>query len=216
MTPFLQLTGIAAPLPMSNVNTDMIIPVSFCNVLDKASCGVGLFRNLAHLADGTPNPDFVLNRPSYREASILIGGENFGCGSSREHAPWALAARGIRCVIASGFADIFSNNSFNNGILLIRLPAAVVETLMHDVANDAPNRLVVDLQAQTITRANGATICFDIDATRRHDLLHGLDDIDKTIASEQEIDQFEVAYAPTCAGLASLCGAAPCLDRGDA
>src|SRR5271167_1871151 len=177
MEPFKTLAGVAAPLPMINVDTDMIIPKQFLKTIKRTGLGSALFHEMRTRADGSPNPDFVLNKPAYKSAKILVAGANFGCGSSREHAPWALLDFGIRCVIAPSFADIFYNNSFKNGILPIRLPQEQVDQLLEDAAKGANAVLSVDLQTQEITRPDGAKIAFDVEPFRKHCLLNGLDDI---------------------------------------
>jgi 3-isopropylmalate/(R)-2-methylmalate dehydratase small subunit len=191
MDKFTILTGIAAPLPMINVDTDKIIPARYLKTIARTGLGKSLFNELRYRPDGAENPDFVLNQPAYRKATILIAGENFGCGSSREHAPWALMDFGIRCVIASSFADIFYNNCFQNGLLPIKLPPAVVAALMEDAKKGANARLTIDLAKQTITQPDGATVSFEIDAFRKHCLLNGLDDIGLTLQKDQAIAGFE-------------------------
>jgi len=192
MEAFTKLTGIAAPLPMANVDTDKIIPARFLKTIARTGLGKSLFANLRYKEDGSENPDFVLNQEPYRHAEILIAHENFGCGSSREHAPWALLDFGIRCVIAPDFADIFHNNSFKNGILPVRLPRAVCDQLMEDAKLGANARLTVDLERQVVVRPNGEEIPFEIDPLRRHLLLNGLDDIGQTLQQVTAIDGFEV------------------------
>ena len=191
MDKFTTLTGIAAPLPMINVDTDKIIPKQYLKIVDRAGLGKALFDELRYKPDGSENPDFVLNQPAYRQAKILVAGENFGCGSSREHAPWALMDFGIRCVIASSFADIFYGNSFKNGMLLIKLPQAIVNELMDDAKKGANARLSVDLASQTITRPDGGTVKFDLDPFLKDCLLNGLDDIGITMKKESKIAAFE-------------------------
>ncbi|EFH09697.1 3-isopropylmalate dehydratase small subunit [Pseudoroseomonas cervicalis] len=191
MDAFTTLTGIAAPLPMANVDTDKIIPARFLKTIARTGLGKSLFANLRYREDGSENPDFVLNQEPYRQAEILIAHENFGCGSSREHAPWALLDFGIRCVIAPDFADIFHNNSFKNGILPVRLPRAVCDQLMEDAKLGANARITVDLQEQVVVRPNGEKIPFEIDPLRRHLLLNGLDDIGQTMQRAPAIDGFE-------------------------
>jgi len=191
MQKFTKLTGVAAPLEIMNVDTDMIIPKQYLKTIARTGLGKGLFSELRYLEDGSENPDFVLNRPAYRKAEILIAGENFGCGSSREHAPWALIDFGIRCVIAPSFADIFFNNCFQNGLLPIKLPPAVVAELQEDAKKGANARLTVDLAKQTITRPDGSTVAFEVDAFRQHCLLNGLDDIGLTLQKDQAIAGFE-------------------------
>jgi len=191
MDKFTTLTGIAAPLPMINVDTDKIIPKQHLKTVERTGLGKALFEELRYRDDGSENPDFVLNQPAYRSAKILVAGENFGCGSSREHAPWALMDFGIKCVIASSFADIFYNNSFKNGMLLIKLPPKVVNELMDDAKKGANARLTVDLPSQTITRPDGEKVHFEIDSTLKHNLLNGLDDIGLTMQKEAQIASFE-------------------------
>jgi 3-isopropylmalate/(R)-2-methylmalate dehydratase small subunit len=191
MDKFTTLTGVAAPLPMINVDTDKIIPKQHLKTVERTGLGKALFEELRYRDDGSENPDFVLNQPAYRQAKILIAGENFGCGSSREHAPWALMDFGIRCVIASSFADIFYNNSFKNGMLLIKLPQAIVNELMDDAKKGANARLTVDLAEQTITRPDGGKVKFDIDPFLKECLLNGLDDIGLTLKKESKIAAYE-------------------------
>jgi 3-isopropylmalate/(R)-2-methylmalate dehydratase small subunit len=191
MEKFTQLTGIAAPLPMINVDTDKIIPKQHLKTIERHGLGKALFEELRYDRDGSERPDFVLNQPGYRNAQILITGENFGCGSSREHAPWALLDFGIRAVIAPSFADIFYTNSFKNGILLIRLPQQVCDQLMDDARKGANARLSIELASQTITRPGGETIRFEIDPFRKQLLLEGFDEISLTLRKERMIDKFE-------------------------
>ena len=191
MQPFTTLTGIAAPLPMANVDTDKIIPARFLKSISRSGFGKNLFANMRYGEDGSENPDFVLNQEPYRKAEVLIAHENFGCGSSREHAPWALLDFGIRCVIAPDFADIFHNNCFKNGILPVRLPREVCEKLMDDARLGANARLTVDLERQVVVRPNGEEIPFEVDPFRRHLLLNGLDDIGQTLQHAAAIDAFE-------------------------
>ncbi|GAN77053.1 3-isopropylmalate dehydratase small subunit [Acidisphaera rubrifaciens] len=195
MDKFTTLTAVAAPLPLANVDTDKIIPARFLKTIKRSGLGVHLFDTLRYDADGAERPDFVLNREPYRGAQILIAHENFGCGSSREHAPWALLDFGIRCVIAPDFADIFYNNCFKNGILPVRLPRDVCDALMGDAALGGNARLTVDLQRQVVVRPNGEEIGFEIDPFRRHSLLEGLDDIGQTLAHAASIDGYEAARA---------------------
>ncbi len=191
MDKFTKLTGVAAPLSMINVDTDMIIPKQFLKTIKRTGLGRHLFDEMRFGADGSENPNFVLNRPAYRSASILVSGENFGCGSSREHAPWALLDFGIRCIIAPSFADIFYNNCFKNGILPIALPNEQVELLLDDAERGANAVLTVDLEQQLITGPDGGSITFAIDPFRRHCLLNGLDDIGLTLQQIVAIDAFE-------------------------
>jgi 3-isopropylmalate/(R)-2-methylmalate dehydratase small subunit len=191
MQKFTQLTGIAAPMPMINVDTDRIIPKQYLKTIKRTGLGRYLFDELRRDLSGKENPDFVLNKPAYRKAEILVAGKNFGCGSSREHAPWALMDFGIRCVIASSFADIFYNNCFKNGILPLVLPQAEVDKLMSDAEKGANARLTVDLAKQEVTRPNGEVIRFDLDPFRKDCLLNGLDDIGLTMAKAPAIDSYE-------------------------
>jgi 3-isopropylmalate/(R)-2-methylmalate dehydratase small subunit len=191
MTPFTTLTGSAAPLNMANVDTDKIIPARFLKTIKRSGLGVHLFASLRYNDDESEKPDFVLNQPKYRHAEILIAGENFGCGSSREHAPWALLDFGIRCVIAPSFADIFHGNCFKNGILPIALPQAVCEQLMADAAMGDNARLTINLAEQVVIRPDGTKIPFEVDAFRKHCLLNGLDDIGLTLAHEAAITTYE-------------------------
>ena len=188
---FNTLSGIAAPLPMVNVDTDMIIPKQHLKTIERSGLGQFLFDDDRYLPEGGENPDFVLNKPAYREAKILVAGANFGCGSSREHAPWALLDFGIRCLIAPSFADIFYNNCFKNGILPILLADAEVALLMADAERGANATLTVDLAGQEITRPDGEVIAFDIDPFRKHCLLEGLDDIGLSLQKAGRIDDFE-------------------------
>jgi len=191
MDGFTKLTGVAAPLAMINVDTDMIIPKQFLKTIKRTGLGRHLFDEMRYRPDGTENPDFVLNRLPYRHASILVSGENFGCGSSREHAPWALLDFGIRCVIAPSFADIFYNNCFKNGILPIALPQEQVELLLDDAGRGANAVITIDLEQGEITGPDGGRISFSIDPFRRHCLLNGLDDIGLTLQQAGAIDTFE-------------------------
>jgi len=195
MTPFTTLSGIAAPMPLVNIDTDMIIPKQYLKTILRTGLGVALFDEMRYNPDGSEKPDFVLNQPQYRQASILVAGENFGCGSSREHAPWAIADFGIRCVISTSFADIFYNNCFKNGILPIALPEAERDLCMKDAEKGANARIEVDLAAQTITLSDGQVITFDIDPFRKHCLLNGLDDIGLTMEKAASIDAYEDAAA---------------------
>jgi 3-isopropylmalate/(R)-2-methylmalate dehydratase small subunit len=204
MEKFAVLTGAAAPLNMANVDTDKIIPARFLKTIKRSGLGVHLFSNLRYNEDGSEKPDFVLNQPKYRQAEILVAGENFGCGSSREHAPWALLDFGIRCVIAPSFADIFHGNCFKNGILPIALPQAVCEQLMADAALGSNARLTVDLERQVVVRPDGGEIAFEVDAFRKHCLLNGLDDIGLTLEHEAAIDAYETkipAWRPAISGV---------------
>lgn len=191
MEPFKTLSGIAAPLDRRNVDTDQIIPKQFLKRIERTGYGEFLFFDWRYREDGSPNPSFGLNAPELRAASILIAGANFGCGSSREHAPWALHDYGFRCIIAPSFADIFFNNCFKNGILAIRLPETVVDELMEKARAQAPCRLTVDLEKQLISDAEGLSVRFEVDPFRRHCLLHGLDDIGLTLEHEDQIRAYE-------------------------
>jgi 3-isopropylmalate/(R)-2-methylmalate dehydratase small subunit len=191
MEKFDKLTGIAAPLPMMNVDTDMIIPKQFLKTIARTGLGKNLFDEMRFGDDGAELPGFVLNKPAYRNAQILVSGENFGCGSSREHAPWALLDFGIRVVIAPSFADIFYNNCFKNGILPIVLPQEDADKLMDDASRGANATVTVDLETQTINGPDGGTISFDIDPFRKHCLANGLDDIGLTLEKAASIDAFE-------------------------
>ncbi|NDW45796.1 3-isopropylmalate dehydratase small subunit [Ruegeria sp. PrR005] len=191
MDKFEKLQGIAAPMPLINIDTDMIIPKVFLKTIKRSGLGVNLFDEMRYNNDGSENPDFVLNKPQYRDAEILVAGDNFGCGSSREHAPWAIKDFGIKCVISTSFADIFFNNCFKNGILPIVLPQEQVDTLMKDAEKGANARMTVDLEAQEITTSDGDTIPFEVDAFKKHCLLNGLDDIGLTMEKATAIDTFE-------------------------
>ena len=195
MDAFTTLSGIAAPMPLVNIDTDMIIPKQFLKTIKRTGLGVHLFDEMRYRDDGSENPGFVLNQPQYRQASILVAGDNFGCGSSREHAPWAIADFGIKCVISTSFADIFYNNCFKNGILPVVLPQEQVDLLMKDAEKGANARIEVDLEAQTITSSDGEVIRFDIDPFRKHCLLNGLDDIGLTMEKAGAIDAFEAQAA---------------------
>ena len=191
MEKFTRLTGVAAPLPMVNVDTDMVIPKNYLKVTERTGLGKHLFAEMRFNADGSERPDFVLNRPAWRQAEILVAFENFGCGSSREHAPWALRDFGIRCVIAPSFADIFFNNCFKNGILPLVLPKAVCAQLIDDAERGANATLTIDLEAQALTRPDGERIAFEVEPSRRGRLLEGLDEIGATVAKAHRIDAFE-------------------------
>jgi 3-isopropylmalate/(R)-2-methylmalate dehydratase small subunit len=195
MEKFTKVTGVAAPLPIVNIDTDMIIPKDYLKTIRRTGLGKGLFAEMRYREDGSENPDFVLNRPAYRNAKILIAGDNFGCGSSREHAPWALLDFGIRCVISTSFADIFYNNCFKNGILPITVSPEDLQKLLDDAERGANATLTVDLEAQEIHGPDGGTIRFEVDAFKRHCLLNGLDDIGLTMQKQEEIVNFEKRYA---------------------
>ena len=203
MDKFTLLTAIAAPLNVANIDTDKIIPARFLKTIKRTGLGSSLFSDMRYNADGSEKADFVLNQPKYRHAEILVAGDNFGCGSSREHAPWALLDFGIRAVIAPSFADIFFNNCFKNGILPIVLPEAVVAALMEDAALGTNARLTVDLERQVVVRPNGEEIGFEVDAFRKHCLLGGLDDIGLTLEHVAAIDAYEArqpAWQPNIHG----------------
>ncbi|ALG69640.1 3-isopropylmalate dehydratase [Azospirillum thiophilum] len=191
MDKFTVLTGVAAPLPMINVDTDMIIPKQFLKTIKRTGLGKHLFDEMRYTPEGQEIPDFVLNKAAYRKASILVSGDNFGCGSSREHAPWALADFGIRCIIAPSFADIFYNNCFKNGILPIKLPKEQVDLLLDDASRGSNAVITVDLEKQTITGPDGGSISFELDPFRKHCLLNGLDDIGLTLQQSAHIDGYE-------------------------
>jgi len=191
MEKFTTLTGVAAPLPLVNVDTDMIIPKQFLKTVQRTGLSKGLFYEMRFDENGKPKEGFVLDQPAYRNAKILVSGENFGCGSSREHAPWALLDAGIRCVIAPSFADIFYNNCFKNGILPIVLPQEQVDLLMDDASRGANAVVTVDLEKQEIAGPDGGTIKFDVDPFRKHCLVNGLDDIGLTLQKADKIAAFE-------------------------
>ena len=195
MQKFNQLTGIAAPLDILNVDTDMIIPKQFLKTIQRSGLGKNLFDEMRFTPEGEEVADFVLNQPAYREAEILVAGDNFGCGSSREHAPWALLDFGIRCIIATSFADIFYNNCFKNGILPIVLPQEDVDKLMDDAKRGANATVTIDLESQTIKGPDGGTIAFEVDAFRKKCLLEGLDDIGLTLQRGDAIDAYETDLA---------------------
>ncbi len=191
MEKFTKLTGVAAPLPMANVDTDMIIPKQYLKTIKRTGLAEGLFYDMRFDEAGNPVDGFVLDQPAYRQAKILIAGTNFGCGSSREHAPWALLDSGIRCIIAPSFADIFYNNCFKNGMLPIALAEEQVETLMEDARKGENAVLSVDLERQEITRPDGDAMRFDIDPFRKHCLVNGLDEIALTLQKSDKVDAFE-------------------------
>jgi 3-isopropylmalate/(R)-2-methylmalate dehydratase small subunit len=195
MEKFTQLTGVAAPLPLINVDTDMIIPKQFLKTIKRSGLGRNLFDEMRFDEQGNEIADFVLNRPAYREAQILVAGENFGCGSSREHAPWALLDFGIRAVIAPSYADIFFNNCFKNGILPIVLPQEQVDALMKDAEKGANARMTIDLETQTVTSSDGRVFHFEVDPFRKHCLLNGLDDIGLSLEKAAFIESFETTAA---------------------
>lgn len=186
-----ELTGIAAPLPMINVDTDMIIPKQYLKTISREGLGKGLFHSMRYNEDGSDNPDFVLNKEAYSGASFLIAGDNFGCGSSREHAAWALEDFGIRCVVAPSFSDIFYNNAFKNGMLLIKLPQDVIDSLTQQAEYGSNAKFSVDLESQTLTAPDGSEHSFELDEFRKHCLLNGLDEIALTLEKESSISHFE-------------------------
>ena len=193
MEKFSKVIGIAAPMPLINIDTDMIIPKQFLKTIARTGLGKNLFDEMRYTQDGAEIPDFVLNKPAYRAAQIIIAGDNFGCGSSREHAPWALLDFCISCVISTSFADIFYNNCFKNGILPIVLPKEQVDALMKDAQRGANARISVDLEGQTVTSSDGQSYAFEVDAFRKHCMMNGLDDIGLTLEKAPSIDSFEKA-----------------------
>lgn len=195
MDKFTTLSGVAAPMPLINIDTDMIIPKQFLKTIKRTGLGKNLFDEMRFDDNGDENPDFVLNKPAYRDAKILVAGDNFGCGSSREHAPWALLDFGIRCVISTSFADIFFNNCFKNGILPIVLPQEDVDKLMDDASRGANAVLTIDLENQVINGPDGGEIKFEVDQFRKHCLMNGLDDIGLTLEKGTSIDGFEADRA---------------------
>ncbi|WP_295533450.1 3-isopropylmalate dehydratase small subunit [uncultured Thioclava sp.] len=195
MDKFEKLTGVAAPMPLVNIDTDMIIPKNFLKTIKRSGLGVHAFAEMRYDDNGNENPDFVLNKPQYRDAQVLVAGDNFGCGSSREHAPWALADFGIKVVISTSFADIFFNNCFKNGMLPIVLPQEQVDLLMKDAEKGSNARMTVDLENQQITTSESDVIPFEVDAFKKHCLLEGLDDIGLTLAKASAIDSFEAQAA---------------------
>ena len=195
MDKFETFTGIAAPMPLVNIDTDMIIPKQFLKTIKRSGLGVHAFDEMRFDREGNEVPDFVLNKPAYRESSILVAGDNFGCGSSREHAPWALADFGIKVVVSTSFADIFFNNCFKNGMLPIVLPQEQVDLLMSDAEKGEHARMTVDLEAQEITTSEGEVIKFDVDPFRKHCLLNGLDDIGLTLEKADAIKSYEERVA---------------------
>jgi len=191
MEKFEKISGIAAPMPLINIDTDMIIPKQFLKTIKRSGLGVNLFDEMRYDDNGDEIPDFVLNKPAYSSSEIIVAGDNFGCGSSREHAPWAIKDFGIRCVIAPAFADIFYNNCFKNGILPITLPQDQVDVLMKDAEKGANARMEVDLVAQQITTSDGEVFSFEVDEFKKRCLLEGLDDIGQTFQKVAAIDSFE-------------------------
>ena len=191
MDKFETLTGVAAPMPLVNIDTDMIIPKQFLKTIKRSGLGANLFDEMRFDRQGNEIADFVLNKPAYRNAEILVAGDNFGCGSSREHAPWALLDFGIKCVISSSFADIFYNNCFKNGILPVVLPQDQVDVLMAEAEKGENARISVDLEAQEVSTSDGETFRFELDAFKKHCLINGLDDIGLTMEKAKSIDEFE-------------------------
>ena len=191
MDKFEKLIGVAAPMPLINIDTDMIIPKGFLKTIKRSGLGVNLFDEMRYDGAGNENPDFVLNKPQYRSAQIIIAGDNFGCGSSREHAPWAIKDFGIRCIISTSFADIFFNNCFKNGILPIVLQKTQVELLMDDAQKGSNARIEIDLAAQTVKSADGKIFHFDVDAFKKHCLINGLDDISLSLEKSHSIENYE-------------------------
>ena len=191
MEKFNSLTGVAAPLPLINTDTDMIIPKQFLKTIKRTGLGVNLFSEMRYKDDGSEKPDFILNQKAYRDTQVLVTGENFGCGSSREHAQWAINDFGIKCIIAPSFADIFYNNCFKNGILPIVLPPEEVDVLMKDAEKGSNARISIDLETQTVTSSEGVAFKFKVDSFRKHCLMNGLDDIDLTLEKQTSIQNFE-------------------------
>ena len=191
MEKFEKVSGVAAPMPLVNIDTDMIIPKVFLKTIKRSGLGVNLFDEMRYDREGNEKTEFVLNKAQYREAKILVAGDNFGCGSSREHAPWAIADFGIKCVISTSFADIFFNNCFKNGILPVVLPQDQVKVLMSDAEKGANSIIEVDLEKQTIASSDGTVFTFDVDSFKKHCLLNGLDDIGLTMEKESDITAYE-------------------------
>ena len=195
MEKFEKMTAIAAPMPLINIDTDMIIPKQFLKTIKRSGLGVSAFHEMRYQMDGTENPDFILNQGAYRNANIIVAGDNFGCGSSREHAPWALLDFGVRCVISTNFADIFYNNCFKNGILPVIVTDEELNLLMNDAEKGSNARMVIDLESQRIETSDGEVIKFDVDQHRKHCLINGLDDIGLTMEKMESIDLFEKKMA---------------------
>ena len=195
MEKFETVSGVAAPMPLVNIDTDMIIPKQFLKTIKRSGLGVNLFDEMRYTRDGAEIPEFVLNRPAYRKAEILVAGDNFGCGSSREHAPWALRDFGIKVVISTSFADIFYNNCFKNGILPVVLPADAVAVLMEDAERGENARITVDLENQTVSATDGTEFKFEVDAFKKHCLINGLDDIGLSMQKASAIDAYEAKAA---------------------
>ena len=207
MEKFDKLTGVAAPMNMINVDTDMIIPKNFLKTIKRSGLGQNLFDEMRYDRNGNENPDFVLNKPAYRKAKIIVAGDNFGCGSSREHAPWALLDYGIRCVISTSFADIFYNNCFKNGILPIKVTKEQLDNLMDEAERGSNATLSIDLESQTIQGSDGGEVKFEIDEFKKYLLLNGLDDVGLTLQKSDKIDSFEAqqnASQPWLAGVAKV------------
>jgi 3-isopropylmalate/(R)-2-methylmalate dehydratase small subunit len=197
MEKFTTITGIAAPMPLVNIDTDMIIPKQFLKTIKRSGLGANLFDEMRFDRQGNEIADFILNKDAYRSAEIIVAGENFGCGSSREHAPWAIKDFGISCIISSSFADIFYNNCFKNGILPIVLPEADIAVVMKDAEKGANARMSIDLEAQTVTTSDGEVFSFEVDRFKKHCLMSGLDDIGLTLDKQDHIDAFEAQAAQT-------------------
>ena len=191
MEKFKKLSGVAAPFDMINIDTDKILPKQFLKTIKRTGLGANLFTEMRYLENGSENPEFILNKSAYRNSQIIVAGDNFGCGSSREHAPWALLDFGIKCIISTSFADIFFNNCFKNGILPIVVSKEELEQLMSDAENGSNSILDVDLESQQIGRPNGEKISFEVDEFRKHCLLNGLDEIGLTMEKQSKIDTFE-------------------------
>ena len=191
MEKFEKMTAIAAPMHLINIDTDMIIPKQFLKTIKRSGLGVSAFHEMRYQMDGTENPEFVLNQDAYRNANILVAGDNFGCGSSREHAPWALLDFGVRCVISTSFADIFYNNCFKNGILPVIVTDKELNVLMQDAEKGSNARMVIDLESQLIETSDGKVINFNVDQHRKHCLINGLDDVGLTMEKAASIDMFE-------------------------
>ena len=191
MKKFEKLAGVAAPMPLVNIDTDMIIPKVFLKTIKRSGLGINLFDEMRYDREGNEKPDFVLNKTQYRKAKILVAGDNFGCGSSREHAPWAIADFGIKCVVSTSFADIFYNNCFKNGILPVVLPQDQVDILMKDAEKGSNSIIEVDLENQTIVSSDGEVFSFEVDPFKKHCLLNGLDDIGLTMEKEDQITAYE-------------------------
>ena len=191
MDKFENITGVAAPMPLVNIDTDMIIPKQFLKTIKRSGLGKNLFDEMRYLDDGSENSDFVLNKPAFREAEIIVAGDNFGCGSSREHAPWALKDFGIRCVISTSFADIFYNNCFKNGILPVVLDKEQVDALMQETEKGQNARITIDLVSQEVSTSDGQVFSFEVDQFKKECLLNGLDDIGLTMEKSKSISDFE-------------------------